>query len=161
MAKTKSTLSKIARRGSREQRVGLYGYPRPDVFASFVGAFRAMYQDEIERLADVYAERIIVGEFSGAPPQGDPRYMILEDDLAKTHPWVATQPGRLMVVACSRWLTKGYISGENGAVENLLGDCGAECMAADVLAVAAERGWVESYNDGENPYALRFARKVA
>jgi hypothetical protein len=120
---------------------------KPDAFGSMLDALRALYEQELARLADLYRPRILAGEFSGNGPDG-PRYLALERELGKTHPWLATQRGRLAVEAASRWITSEHISVGDGATEYELGDCASECMANDVMAVAAERGWVRHYTGG-------------
>jgi hypothetical protein len=137
----------------------------PDLFGSLLAALCAAYETELARLADIYRPRILAGEFSGntgvdgdrrGPEQGDPCHLRLERELGGSHPWLATQRGRLAVEAASKWITSNFVSGETGAPENELGDCAAECMAHDVLSVAAERGWVKRYKDAQ-PYTLRVA----
>jgi hypothetical protein len=76
------------------------------------------------------------------------------------HPWLQTktQRGRLAVEAASRWIASGYVSGETGAAEDSLGDCAAECMAHDILALTAARKWIKPYSgQSSDRYALRVA----
>jgi hypothetical protein len=147
----------------------------PDTFAVLLSALQAVYQDEINRLADVYRPRILAGEFSGTTPPGpvrgdprdEPRHLALERDIEKTHPWITGgERTRLAVVACSRWLEAfekactNPRTGEkvcNGWDGDFADQFAAECMSHDILAVAASRGWVRPMrfiNAGES-YALR------
>jgi hypothetical protein len=138
----------------------------PDAFGSILAALRAMYEAEIARLADVLRPRIMSGEFSGntgidqrtkvrGPDQGDPCHMQLEDELRKTHPWVATPSGARAVLACSTWPDRGSCTrDETGGWTDR--EIAAECMSHDILAAAASRGWVKPYCDAQ-PYTLRAA----
>jgi hypothetical protein len=150
---------------------------KPDTFGSLLAAMQATYEDEIHRLADLYRPRILAGEFSGSTPPGpirgdprdEPRYLALERDLEKTHPWITGgERSRLAVVACSRWLvasTKACTDPKTGDRVSLGWDgdfadkLAAECMTHDVLAVAAARGWIRPmrYISAPEPYALRVA----
>jgi hypothetical protein len=141
---------------------------KPDAFGSMLCAMQAAYEDEIHRLADALRARILAGEFSGSTPPGpvrgdprdEPRYLVLERELEKTHPWLATLRGRLAVEAASRWIV---------AREKAMGDCtdgivygpgdhAAECMTHDILAVAAARGWVRRMRHiNDETYELRVA----
>ena len=137
-------------------------------FNSVLGALRAVYEAEIERLADVYRPRILAGEFSErASNTGDVAFLGLERDLEKTHPWITGgERERLAVVACSRWLQaagKACTNPKTGKTLSLGWDgdfadrLAAECMSHDVLAVAAKRGWVKPmrFIGDALPYALR------
>ncbi len=87
----------------------------------------ALYEAEIQRLSRHLPTAHPRRAYCGAN-DNDPRYLILDAELAKTHPWLATQQARLVVVACSHRFTTGRVSGEDGLVENQLGDCASECM---------------------------------
>lgn len=149
-----------------------------DAFGSILIALRAAYEAEIARLADVYRPRILAGEFSGDEQRdgpvissGDPRYLRLEREIEKTHPWISgggRERERLAVVTCSRWLItidKAATDPKTGARLGTGWDgdfadrFAAECMAHDILAVAAERGWVKRmrYLGDEGLYALKVA----
>jgi hypothetical protein len=150
---------------------------KPDTFGALLCAMQAAYEDEIHRLADLYRPRILAGEFSGSTPPGpvrgdprdEPRYLALERDLEKTHPWITGgERTRLVVVACSRWLTaadKACMDPKSGEKVSLCWDgdfadaFAPECMAHDILAVAASRGWVKPMRFISAPelYALRVA----
>jgi len=141
--------------------------PKLDAFDAMLTAFRAIYDAEIGRLADRYRARILDGEFSGdtPPPNDGPRFLALAEELEKTHPWLSTQRKRIMVVAASHWLEAedaamtdprtGDRLGE--AVQHEQGDTAAECMMRDILAVAADLGWVKPmrYVNDDEPYELR------
>ena len=138
-----------------------------DAFDAMLTAFRAIYDAEIGRLADRYRARILDGEFSGdtPPPNDGPRFLALAEELEKTHPWLATQRKRVMVVGAAHW----WLEKEEAAmtdpktgvtlaegVELEQGEVAAECMAHDILAVAAGLGWVKPMRFlNDDAYALR------
>jgi hypothetical protein len=134
---------------------------KPDAFASMLAALQAVYEEEAHRLADVYRSRILAGEFSGDEPNDGPNYLRLERELAETHPWLATPRGRLAAEAASRWLVvrETAMSGHLSELEYQPGDIAAECMAHDILSLAAARGWVKRMRsiDDDDTYALRVA----
>lgn len=141
--------------------------PRPDAFPAALDALRAIYAAELDRLADVYRARILAGEFSDDGDGNRVPYQDLERALGASHPWLATQSGRLAVEACSPYLARRVevlTHPRTGAVlldgiEHEQGDMGAECMTHDLLAVAAKRGWVTPlrYLNAARLYALRVA----
>jgi hypothetical protein len=123
-----------------------------------------VYQGEVERLATVYRDRILKGEFSGHEADGrGPKYQRLQNELAETHPWLAgevdwdgaTSPVGRLVSAVSPWVVGGR---QEKALRRLSGwnDCPGEAMAHDVLAVAAQRGWVKpmTYLNARSCYAV-------
>ncbi len=133
---------------------------KPDAFGSLLAAFQALYEEEINRLVEVYRPRILAGEFSGnedvngGTGNGGPKHLRLADELQKTHPWLKTQPGRFAVASASRWSAEADFDGyEDASV------VAAECMSHDILDTAAARGWVKRWRDGmaPDPYALRVA----
>lgn len=147
-----------------------------EAFSGILGALRAVYEAEIARLADAYRPRILAGEFSGETPPGpirgvpqdEPRYLALERELEKTHPWVTGgERERLAVVACSRWLkdVEEARIARDGTVLDVGWDAefadrlAAECMSHDILGVAASRGWVRRLRTLQDPrpYALKVA----
>lgn len=134
---------------------------KPDAFALMLAAIQAIYEEEIHRLMDVYRSRILAGEFSGDTPNDGPSFLRLERELAKTHPWLATPRGRLVVEAASRWIVvrEKAMAGHLHELEYQPGDIAAEAMAHDILSLAAARGWVKRMRsiDDEDTYALRVA----
>lgn len=129
---------------------------RPDAFSALLDALGATYEAEIARITDVNRTRILGGEFSGDERDETPRYLRLEKELEK-HPWLKTKSGRLAVESVSEWSRSGHVSAEDGAVEHRMGDCAAECMAHDVLALAVARGWVKGYRPMGPSYVLKVA----
>lgn len=138
-----------------------------DAFSNALSLLRCLYEAEIERLSGEYRARILAGEFSTTNDDEGPNFLRLERELAASHPWLADQRGRLVAEACSRWLAdkeKALTHPRTGerlgeGVEYDPGDMAAECMAHDVLAVAASRGWVRRmrYLNDRDLYALRVA----
>lgn len=152
------------------------GAKNQEAFAGILGALKAVYEAEIERLTELYRPRILAGEFSGCTPPGprpwlgdDPRYLALERELEKTHPWVtASEQSRLAVVACSRWVTMAHKAATNpktgeeldmGWGADFADTLAAECMMQDILNAAAERGWVKRlrFLNEHNLFALKVA----
>jgi hypothetical protein len=133
----------------------------PGAFGAALEALRAIYDAEIARLADLYRPRILAGEFSGRGPDDLP-FIGLEEELERTHPWARdTRAGRA-VLAVSAWAYDDRNSLGGGPSVELEGEGLAsevgECMGRDVLAVAANRGWVKRYRENDaRPYALRVA----
>lgn len=138
-------------------------------FDHLLATMAALYETEVARLVDVYRTRILEGEFSGhtSPPNDHPRYMHLEEEFQKSHPWLASRSGRLVVEAASRWMVARELAMTNPKTEETLsegleywpGDMAAECLAHDVLAVAAARGWVKRmrFLGDDEIYVLRVA----
>ncbi len=141
---------------------------KPSAFDHLVAAAMALYEEEMERLADELRPRILAGEFSDASGRdGAPGWMVLMRHLEETHPWMTTQRKQLVTTAASRWLDreeKALTDPADGKVLSGGISCEAgldalECMAHDVLAVAAARGWVKrmGYINAPGTYALRVA----
>ena len=125
---------------------------KPDAFGFLLCTLQALYEDEIHRLVDVYRPRILAGEFSGEEPDGNGvKFQRLERELRKTHPWLATERGRIVVLGASRWLADE----QNELSDGLPDEYADECMAHDIMQIAAARRWAGSYDD---LYAAQEAR---
>jgi hypothetical protein len=133
-------------------------------FTGILGALKAVYEAEIERLADAYRTRILAGEFSGdVTPGGDSKHRELEDEIEAVHPWPRDVALGRAVLAVSPWAfgTESTVTPGSGLEVSLFGAAlageVAECMAHDVLALAVARGWVKSYRRLGPSYVLRVA----
>ncbi len=179
----KTTKKKTATASKSDYRLAVEAQARElraVTFGRLIETMRALYEEEVDRLSDVYAPRILAGEFSGEEDtdgigpagwqisRGDPRYLRLERELkdGQPHPFLATERSRLVVVACSGWFEAERNSVTNPKTGEQLVDafdtseeCAAECLAHDVLAVAAARRWVKPmrYLGDRACYALRVA----
>jgi hypothetical protein len=126
------------------------------MFAHQLADLKRTYAREVDRLVVEYRERILAGEFSGNEPDG-PRYIRLEYDLARRHPWLRTVEGALSVIAVSRW---SKVTSSSNCIEfstaRIIKLSASECLAHDVLALAAQRGWVGPLRDSR-PYTVRRA----
>ncbi len=119
----------------------------PRTFEAAWEAMRAAYRREVERLADELRPRFLAQEFvgyedeNGRKQNGAPRYMRIEYELYRRHPWFRTANGAIAVMACSP-----HSMASHNDVEITTAPCtrgsGAECLATDVLMLAAERGWI-------------------
>ena len=133
---------------------------KTDAFGFLIAALAALYGDEILRLVDVYRPRILAGEFSGDDKDG-PRHLHLSEELARSHPWLQSERGAWVVSASSRWFddhakAMGSVGPDDGFERG-----SEQCMAHDILRVAAERGWVKRMrhiNDNDTYALLKAAR---
>jgi hypothetical protein len=119
-----------------------WGKALPIAFAHGLEQTRKVYEREVERLADVYRDRILAGEFTGSEHNG-PRWIRLEDEIAKRHPMCRTVAVAMGVLSVSPWTLS---AGSNVELSELriVKLSAAECLTADTLRVARERGWVGS-----------------
>ncbi len=119
----------------------------PRIFEAAFEAMRAAYRREVERLADELQPRFLADEFvgwedeNGGVQNGAPRYMRIENELARRHPWFRTAASAIAVMACSPHSTAPHNDVEITTAPCTRGS-GAECLATDVLMLAAERGWI-------------------
>ncbi len=133
-----------------------------EAFTGIFGALRAVYQAEVERLADVLRLRILAGEFSGTENdgRGDPAHNRLQEELEKTHPWAQGEELGRAVLAVSPWAYSDKCTMVGLGVE--FDDVGlrsevSECLAHDVLELAVSRGWVRGYKRLGPSYMLKVA----
>lgn len=147
------------------------GAKNQEAFTGIFGALKAVYEAEIERLTEFHRPRILAGEFSGSTPpirisgipQDEPRHIALEREIEKTHPWARDAEMGRAVLAVSGWAYNDHSSLLDGAMEigmDLHGGLGrevGECLAHDILTLAASRGWVKGYKPLGPSYVLKVA----
>jgi hypothetical protein len=130
-------------------------------FLALADEMQEAYRREVERLATELESQILAGEFSGLEDEGrgGPKHLRLREELVQTHPWAKDERAGRIAFACSRWRVA-----QEKALNGLTGweDDPAEAMAHDVLAVAAERGWVKPmrYLNDSDLYAVKAARRA-
>jgi hypothetical protein len=122
---------------------------------------RGIYANEVERLCTELRPRLLAGEWSGHRGQ-DVAHCHLEWELETTHPWAAKEgeegPEARLVLAVSSWPDReARMCAAAKLSGNEYGVTAGECLAHDVLAAAAKRGWVEPLRkiDERAPYRLR------
>jgi hypothetical protein len=138
---------------------------KPDPFSSLLAALRAVYEAEIERLADVYRTRILAGDFSGTDESKDEaRFFRLQEEITKRHPWAKCGSLARAVLAVSPWAVDRRSTLGHGLEITFegpeLAEEAGECMARDVLGLAIERGWLRRgprTNDEPAPATARAA----
>ncbi len=76
----------------------------PSAWDALREALRALYVEEIERLAEKLKPRILMGEFSGMnAEETEPKYMSLERDLTEHHPWLRSVASARAIIGISPW----------------------------------------------------------
>ncbi len=125
-------------------------------FPGLLEQLRSIYSHEVERLTEALRPRILAGEFSGIDADSGPMYLALAEELEGSHPWLQCERSAHAVAAASRWFT-AHEGPLGDACDDGLNREADQCMAHDILAIAAERGWVKPLRDlGESePYAVR------
>lgn len=140
--------------------------PWADSWARMLEGTRTIYRMEVERLAAELRPRILAGEFSEHDSEGNVAYIHLAWELETSHPWCAREgdegPTARLVAACSTWpeTQDRLCRAAKVSSGSDYGPTSGECLAADVLALAAERGWVEPLRNinSPHPYRLKVAK---
>lgn len=109
-------------------------------FSAALAQLSDLYGQECSRLAEALRIRIQLGEFSGMDDEG-PRYLRLAEELLATHPWLQSDRARAIAAASSRWFSDSE-NALGGLVDEGFQQGAHLCLAHDVLAEAARRGWI-------------------
>lgn len=152
----RKTTSKTARAAITTQRT----------WGALLSRARTIYRREVERLATELRPRIRAGDFSGSEDggRGGPMFCHLEWELQSTHRWCADAvdsdsdgPMGLLILACSTWPRRVDQMAEAERV-NTHPVVASECIAHDVLAVAAKRRWIAPMRRLNEAHPYRLSR---